>query len=165
MTLITPDFGIIFWQTITFLIVLLVLYKFAWGPILAIIQAREHAVADAIDKITQAQGLVKQVEDDRTRLIAEARLERERIINEALAIQQKIIDQAHHEGSALKEHLLTEARIEINREEARALEAVRGNTGSLILQVAEKLLVKELSQDPSQWALIERLMASKATSA
>lgn len=165
MTLITPDFGIIFWQTITFLVVLLVLSKFAWRPILEIVKAREHTVANAIDKITQAQALIKQVEDDRARLIGEAHLERERIIGQALATKQDIIDQAHQEGLTVKENLLTQARIEITKEEARALEAVRAHLGSLVVQVAEKLLVKELSQDPSQWELIERLTVSENSSA
>lgn len=164
MTLITPDFGIIFWQTITFLVVLFVLSKYAWKPILAIVQAREDAVAHAIDKITEAKALMKQVKDDRSKLIEEAHLERERIVGEALAAQRIIIDQAHQEALAVRERLLTEARVEITREEARALEAVRAHIGSLVVQIAEKLLVKELSQDPSQWELIERLMASEQPS-
>lgn len=165
MTLITPDFGIIFWQTTTFLVVLFVLSKFAWGPILEIVKAREDAVAHAVDKIDAAQVLIKQVEDDRAKLIGEAHLERERIIGEALAAQKKIIDQAHQEGLVVREQLLTQARIEISREEERALEVVRANIGSLVVQVAENLLVKELSQDASQWELIERLMANENPSA
>ncbi|TSJ80842.1 MAG: F0F1 ATP synthase subunit B [Candidatus Cardinium sp.] len=165
MNLITPDFGIIFWQTTTFLVVLFVLSKFAWKPILEVVQAREHAVANAVDKIAQAQALIKQVEDDKVRLIGEAHLERERIIGEALTTQQAIINQAHQEGLAVKEQLLAQARIEITREEARTLEAARANIGALVLQVAEKLLVKELSADSSQWELIERCMANEHPSA
>ncbi|WP_419241264.1 F0F1 ATP synthase subunit B [Cardinium endosymbiont of Nabis limbatus] len=165
MTLITPDFGIIFWQTTTFLVVLLLLSKFAWKPILEIVQAREHAVAGAIDKISAAQILIKQIEDDRARLIGEAHIERERIIGEVLTTQREIIAQAHQEGLAIKEQLLTQARVEITREEARALETARANIGSLVIQVAEKLLVKELSQDASQWELIEQRMASDHASA
>lgn len=164
MTLITPDFGIIFWQTITFLVVLFVLSKYAWKPILAIVQAREDAVAHAIDKITEAKALMKQVKDDQSKLIEEAHLERERIVGDALAAQRIIIDQAHLEALAVRERLLTEARVEITREEARALEAVRAHLGSLVVQIAEKLLVKELSQDSSQQELIERLMASEQPS-
>ncbi|WP_342265416.1 F0F1 ATP synthase subunit B [Cardinium endosymbiont of Philonthus spinipes] len=165
MTLITPDFGIIFWQTITFLVVLLVLSRYAWKPILGIVQAREHAVANAIDKIAQAEALIKQVEDDRNRLIGEAHLERERIIGEALATQRTILDQAHQEGLTVKEQLVTQAKIEITREEARAHEAVKAHLGSLVVQVAEKLLAKELSQDASQWELVAQLIANESPSA
>ncbi|MGI2299389.1 F0F1 ATP synthase subunit B [Candidatus Cardinium hertigii] len=165
MTLITPDFGIIFWQTITFLVVLLVLSKFAWRPILAILKAREDAVAHAVYKITEAKVLTKQLEDDRTKLMEEAHLERERIIGEALVTQRAIIDQAHREALVVKERLLAEAKVAITREEERALETVKANVGLLVVQIAEKLLVKELSQDPSQWALIERLMANQLPNA
>ncbi|WP_243018614.1 MULTISPECIES: F0F1 ATP synthase subunit B [Candidatus Cardinium] len=161
MNLITPDFGIIFWQTTTFLVVLLILSKFAWRPILAIVQAREDEVAHAVAKITQAQLLIKQADDDRARLIEAAHTERERIIGQALATQQAIIDQAHQEALVVKEHLLKAAKIEITREEARALETLKANVGSLVVQVAEKLLVKELSQNGAQWELIERLMGNK----
>ncbi|CCM10478.1 ATP synthase subunit b [Cardinium endosymbiont cEper1 of Encarsia pergandiella] len=161
MTLITPDFGIIFWQTITFLVVLLVLSKFAWRPILEILKAREDAVAHAVYKITEAKVLIKQLEEDRAKLIEEAHLERARIVGEALVTQRAIIDQAHQEALVLKERLLAEAKVAITREEERALETVKANVGSLVVQITEKLLVKELSQDSSQWALIERLMANK----
>ncbi|AXI24395.1 B subunit [Cardinium endosymbiont of Sogatella furcifera] len=163
MTLITPDFGIIFWQTTTFLVVLLVLSKFAWRPILEVVKAREDAVAHAIDTITEAQTCMKQVEDDRARLIGEAELERARIIDAALATQREIIDQAHQEGLAVKEQLVTQAKLEITREEARALETVKAHVGSLVVQVAEKLLVKELSQDASQWELIEQFTGKRST--
>ncbi|MGI2298587.1 F0F1 ATP synthase subunit B [Candidatus Cardinium hertigii] len=165
MTLITPDFGIIFWQTITFLVVLLVLSKFAWRPILEILKTREDAVAQAVYKITEAKVLIKQLEDDRAKLMEETRLERARIIAEALVAQQTIIDQAHQEALVVKERLLAEAKIAISREEERALETVKANVGALVVQIAEKLLVKELSQDPSQWALIERLMANEVVHA
>jgi len=165
MTLITPDFGIIFWQTITFLVVLLVLSKFAWRPILEILKAREDAVAHAVYKITEAKVLIKQLEEDRAKLMEEARLERARILGEALVTQQAIIDQAHQEALVVKERLLAEAKVAITREEERALEAVKANVGSLVVQITEKLLVKELSQDPSQWALIERLMANELPNA
>lgn len=163
MTLITPDFGIIFWQTTTFLVVLLVLSKFAWRPILEVVKTREDAVAHAIDKITEAQKCIQQIEDDRTRLIGEAHVERERIIDAALATQREIINQAHQEGLAVKAHLVTQAKIEITREEARALAAVKANIGALVVQTAEKLLVKELSQNASQWELIEQLTENPST--
>lgn len=162
MTLITPDFGIIFWQTITFFTVLLILSKYAWKPILAILKQREEAVAHAVGQIAESQKLMKQATCDKTRLLGEAHLERERIIGEALEAQKGIINQARQEALALKEQLLTQARVEISREEQRALEMVKKNMGLLAIQMAEKLLIKELSLDRSQLELIERLAVGES---
>lgn len=165
MTLITPDFGIIFWQTTTFLVVLFLLSKFAWKPILAIVHTRENEVSGAIDTINQAQLLMKQLAHDRAKVIEQVHLEREHIISEALVMKHTIIEQAHQEASALKDDLLKQAKTQITREQERAFEAVKANIGGLVVEVAEKLLIKELSQEVAQLAFIERLMVSEKSSA
>lgn len=164
MTLITPDFGILFWQSLTFLTVLLVLSKFAWKPILSILKERENTIAYAIDQVAQAQALMDQVTYDRTKLLQEANLKYEHIIEEALETQRKIVSQAHQEALEMKEHLLVQARIEMAKEEERALETLKSNMGVLAVQIAEKLLIKELSQDQAQLELIERLTTGESQS-
>ncbi|TDG95368.1 F0F1 ATP synthase subunit B [Cardinium endosymbiont of Culicoides punctatus] len=164
MDLITPGLGIIFWQTITFFAVLLVLSKYAWKPILEILKQREDAIAHAIGQIALSEALIKQVVSDKDKLLEEANLERERIIGEALVEKKHIMHQTNQEALKLKEHLLAETRVEISKEEKRALESIKKNMGMLAIQMAEKLLIKELSRNESQLELIERLTVSKSQS-
>lgn len=161
MEIITPAFGILFWQTITFLIVLWILSKFAWRPILGMIKGRERTIALAIDQIAEGRASMEQVLRERERASKEIKLERERIINEALKIKQQIIEHAHQESLALREHLLAQAKIEISLEEERAFKAIKENMGLLALHLAEKLLLKELSHDSSQLEFIDRLIANE----
>jgi len=164
MTLITPDLGIIFWQTITFLVVLMVLAKFAWTPILAILKERETSIEQALSQITEAKELMYQATSRKNDLLNEANLESERIVTEALKVQKEIIAQAHQEGLKLQEALLSRARLEISKEEARSLEVVKTHVSSLAVQMAEKLLIKELSQDSAQVKFLKRLEVADSRS-
>ncbi|WP_339044232.1 F0F1 ATP synthase subunit B [Cardinium endosymbiont of Tipula unca] len=163
--MITPNFGIIFWQTITFFTVLVVLSRYAWRPILGILKQREEAIAHAVEQIAESQELMQQATYEKAKLLGDAHLKREQIIGEALEAQKGIMHQAHQEALAFKEQLLTQARVEIAREEAHAIEMVKKNMGSLAIQMAEKLLIKELSRDRSHLELIERLTAGESQSA
>ena len=164
MNLITPDLGILFWQTITLLTVLVVLTKFGWKPILSKLKERETAIADAVAQIAEAHTLMEQVYTDRTKLANEIKMERERIISEALHTQQEIIEQARQEGLKTKEKLILQAKLEISKEEERALETLKANVGMLAVQLAEKLLDKELAQTPAQWELLDRLTTDHGSS-
>ncbi|ROT47215.1 F0F1 ATP synthase subunit B [Candidatus Cardinium hertigii] len=157
ISIITPDFGIIFWQTITFLTVLLVLSTFAWKPIISVLKEREYTIANAINQIAEAQALMEQATGDRAKLLGEAHTERDRIIGAALEAQRAIITRARHEALAVKENLLTQARMEMAKEEERAIETLKSSLGLLAIQAAEKVLMKELSGDQSQLEFIERL--------
>ncbi|MDD9139673.1 MAG: F0F1 ATP synthase subunit B [Candidatus Cardinium sp.] len=159
--LITPDFGVLFWQTITLLTVLWVLAKFAWKPIIGVLQAREEAVAHSISQISAAQTSMAQATVEREQLLEEANLERERIINESLETKQKIIEQARQEGITLKEQLLAEAKLALEREKKRVLEEAKSHIGLLSIQIAEKLLCSELRKDQEQLALIERFITGE----
>jgi F-type H+-transporting ATPase subunit b len=163
MNLITPDIGILFWQTVTLLAVLVVLAKFGWKPILSKLKERETAVAHAVAQIAEAHTLMEQVYTDRTKLINEVQMERERIISEALRTQQEIIEQARQEGLKTKEKLILQAKLEISKEQERALETLKANVGMLAVQLAEKLLDKELEQTPAQWELLDRLTTEQGS--
>lgn len=157
MDLITPDIGVLFWQTVTLLAVLVVLGRFGWGPVLSKIKEREAAVTRAVAQITEAHTLMEQVHVDRTKFERELQLERERIASEAVQAQKQLVEQARQEGLQVKEKLLLQAQRDIAQEEARALEALKTHVGLLAVQLAEKLLSKELAQNEAQWELLDRL--------
>ncbi|MBX9889957.1 MAG: F0F1 ATP synthase subunit B [Amoebophilaceae bacterium] len=157
MTLVTPDLGIIFWQTITFLVVLLILSKYAWHPILSALKERENLIAHGLHQVVEAKELMEKATCHRDALLGQANVTCERMVNEALKAQKKIIDQARSEGVKVKEELLAQAKVEISREEARSFQTLKANLGLLAVQMAEQLLVKELSQEKAQLELLKRL--------
>ena len=98
MNLITPDFGLVFWQTIILLVVLYILGKFAWRPILQAIQERERNIEQAITAATVARKTVERVQAEQTLLIEQTHAEREKIIAAALATQKAILQEAKEEA-------------------------------------------------------------------
>jgi F-type H+-transporting ATPase subunit b len=158
MNLITPDFGIIFWQTITLLFVLIVLGKFAWKPILSMIQAREQAVERDLNAADEARKIVAQVHANQKQLIEEASIQREKIILEAESAKSRILEEASLEAKQLSQRVLEQARLVIAEEQEAAFEKLKGEVVKLSVQIAEKLLEKDLEPQNKQEALIYKLM-------
>lgn len=158
MNLITPDFGLIFWQTVTLLIVLFILGKFAWKPILHTIQERERSVEEALEAAAAARKVVAQVQVDQERLLEKTNLEREKIIAEAVATKNAILEEAKVEAQRLNQKLLEQARIVIEEEKDAALATLKSEVVALSVKIAEKLLEKELKPRNKQKELVNSLM-------
>lgn len=159
MTLVTPELGIIFWQTLIVLAAWGILSRFAWQPILAALKKRETETAHAVQQIAQAEVLMQQVNQSQEKLLEEAYLERDRIIDEALTMQKSMIAQARQEGLKAKQALLDQAQVAIASEEARALRNVRAKVGGLSIQIAEKLIYKTLRDEQAQLDLINQMIS------
>lgn len=158
MNLITPDFGLVFWQTIILLVVLYILGKFAWRPILQAIQERERNIEQAITAATVARKTVERVQAEQTLLIEQTHAEREKIIAAALATQKAILQEAKEEAKRLSQQLLEQASIAIEEARKGALDSLKNEVAILAVQIAEKLLAKELSPQNKQRELVEGLL-------
>jgi F-type H+-transporting ATPase subunit b len=158
MSLITPDFGLIFWQTITFLIVLFILKKFAWKKILNTIKERENTIKDALESAKKARLAVDQLKSNNEILIKEANLERDKILKDAISTKNLIIEDAKVEADKLKNKTILDAKVIINREKESAVSFLKNYTVSFSLKIAKKLLQKELKSDKSQKDLINSLL-------
>lgn len=158
MDLITPDFGLIFWQSITLLAVLLVLSRFAWSPILQIIQAREQDIAVALQSAQEAKRLVERVKEDKASLIREAHAEREKIIAEAVAAKQEIMAQAKLAAEAATQSAIAQTKALLEKEKEAARAVLQNEVASLSIQVATKLLQHELQQQQAQEQYAQRLV-------
>lgn len=158
MNLITPDFGIIFWQTITLLLVLFILRKFAWKHILNIITEREQAVEKDLAAAAAAKKIVAEVHAQQAELIETAHKKREKIIQEAAATSNAMLEEASVEAKQLSQRLIEQARLVIAEEKEAAFEKLKGEVVTLSVQIAEKLLTKELASDNKQEELVYRLM-------
>ena len=160
MNLITPDFGLVFWQTIILLVVLLILGRFAWKPILQTIQTRERYIAQAITAATAARKTVERIEEEQQLVIEKTQEERKQIIAAALDTQQAILKEAKEEAKRLSQQLLEQASIEIEATRQATLASLKNEVATMAIQIAEKLMTKELSLQNKQRALVEDLLAT-----
>lgn len=157
MNLITPDLGLIFWQTVTLLTVLLILGKFAWRPILHTIQERERSVEEALQAAEVAKEIVARVHADQEVLLKKAHIERTKIIEGAKATQQVIINEAKAEAEQVCERMIEETRERLKKEQEAALNVLKSTVATLAIQIAETLLQSELKQKNAQEVLLQQL--------
>lgn len=158
MDLITPAFGLIFWQTIIFLVLLIVLKKFAWKPILGAVKSRDESIAKALKDAEKARKEVERLKEENEKMVAEARKERGKILKEASQMSEEMRAKAKDDASKIGEKMIEEARISINAEKEDALREIREQVAELSLKIAEKLLKQNLKDDKSQQDLIRSYM-------
>lgn len=158
MSLITPEFGLIFWQTVTLLVVLLLLGKFAWRPILNAIQERERNIEAALQAAEAAKELVVQVQADKEALLKTAHTERARIIEEAMAAKRVIIEEAKVAAQKESKKIIEQTHALLEREQEAALRILKNKVVTLSVQIAETLLQNELQQQKTQETLVQRLI-------
>ena len=147
MSLITPDFGLFFWMLIAFGLVVFVLGKFAWKPILKGLKGREDSIADALNRAKQAQEEVVQLQADRDRMVDEARKTREAILAEAK-------EQAQKQAEAF----IAQARQRMEHEEEEMRAKMREDVAKIAVMVAERILREHLADDQRQGRYMDRLL-------
>ncbi len=155
MELITPGIGLIFWQTVTFVIVLLILGKFVWRPIMNALKAREGSIEDALQAAEHAREEMEKLTADNEKLMAEARMERDQIIRDASAMASRIREDAKEEANEITDKMIKDARHTINLEKQAAINEIRNQVAEFSLQISEKILRKKLEDEKSQKKLIE----------
>lgn len=158
MALVTPDIGLIIWQLIVFGIVLLVLRAFVWKPILSALKAREYQIEDSLRAADNAKAEMEQIKADNEYLLQEARIERDAILKEAKEQATQIVDKAKADTTDITAKMIQEAKDAIGVEKKAALAEVKELVASLSLDIAEKILRANLSDDKSQKALVEKFI-------
>lgn len=155
MDLVTPGIGLIFWQTVTFLAVLVILGKFVWRPIMNALKSREGSIEEALRAAELAREEMEKLTADNEKLMAEARMEREQIIKEASILASRIREDAKDEASKITQKMIEDARHTIQLEKQTAINEIRNQVTEFSLRIAEKILRKNLEKDAQQKALIE----------
>jgi F-type H+-transporting ATPase subunit b len=154
MELVTPGIGLIFWQTVTFLLVLFLLSKFAWKPIMASLREREDSIESALRMADQAKLEMQALKADNEKLLQEARIERDRILREATEAGNALVEQAKNKANEEGSRMIENARVAINNEKKAALTEVKNLAGSLSIEIAERILKHELKDPAAQQALV-----------
>jgi F-type H+-transporting ATPase subunit b len=158
MNLITPQFGLIFWQLVFFLGLVFVLGKFAWKPILSSLKEREQSIQDALDLAAKTRAEMQALQAGNEKLLAEARAERDRIIKLAKDSGDKMIADAKNEAAEAGKAEIEKARKAIQDEKVAATAQVRKEIASLSLEIAEKVLKNQLSDKSAQEKLVSDLL-------
>ena len=159
MDLITPGFGLIFWQTVVFLGLVFILSKYAWKPMLNAVKQRETSIQESLSSAEKAREEMSKLKSDNEQLLAEARQERDKILKEALAAASNIKEEAKTEASKVSGKMIEDARTVINSEKQAALSEMKDQMASLSLEIAEKLLRKNLADQKSQRDLVDQFIS------
>ncbi len=158
MDLLTPGIGLIFWQLLIFGILFLFLSKYAWGPITKSLKEREKFISDSIKSAEKAEKELEKLNENNKELVKEARKEREKILLEAKSISNSIKNTAKEEASKITDKMIDDAKKMIEGEKTSAIKEVKVLVASLSLDIAEKVIEKNLKNESSQQKLVSDLI-------
>lgn len=154
MELVLPGFGLIFWQTVVFLILLFVLGKYAWKPIMNGLKEREATISEALDSAKKAKQEMENLKAANENLLQEARLERDKILKQAQEAAAAIVAEAKDKAGSEANRLVLSAKASIETEKQAALSEVKNLAANLSIEIAEKLLKRELANETAQKELV-----------
>lgn len=155
--LLNPSIGLIFWTLVAFLIVFFILRKFAWKPILHSLDERERTISDSLATAERVKAEMAQLKNENEALMAQAREERANMLKEAKEIRDRMINDAKEQAKAEAARIMAETQNSIEQQKMAALTDVKNQVGNLVIEVAEKVLRRELSAKEQQEKYIRDL--------
>ena len=158
MSLITPDFGLLFWMTIVFLIVLCIVSKFGFKVIVKMVNDRKDYIDSSLQKAHEANKKLANIKVESDALLQEARERQAAILKEAAATRDAIVEKAQDKAHEESNRLLTEAKVEIENQRQAAVSDIRKQVATLSVEIAEKVLREKLGDEKTQMDLIERML-------
>jgi len=159
MSLITPDFGLLFWMTLIFATVFFILAKFGFPIITKMVKKRSDYIGQSLSDARQAEERLKGLELEQKKMIEETRREQSRILNEAADARDRIISEAREQARTETARMIERARHEIELQKESAMREVRRQVATLSIAVAEKLLRRSLDTQDKQESLIDTLIS------
>ena len=158
MSLLTPDFGLLFWMTIVFLIVLGIVSKFGFKVIVKMVNDRKDYIDSSLQKAHEANKKLANIKVESDALLQEARERQAAILKEAAATRDAIVEKAQDKAHEETNRLLTEAKVEIENQRQAAVSDIRKQVATLSVEIAEKVLREKLGDEKTQMDLIERML-------
>ncbi len=152
------SFGLFFWQLLMFVLLVVLLRKFAWKPILNAIESREEGIKDALDSAEKAKLEMANLNADNERLLQDARNERETMMKEAREIKTKMIADAKEEAQAEANKTIANAQAAIESEKKAAVAELKSTVATLSVEIAEKMVKSELSSKDKQLELVNTML-------
>ena len=158
MELLTPDFGTFFWMLVSFIIVLVILAKFGFPALVNMVNERKQYIDDSLKSAREANEKLSHIKEESESILVEARKEQACILKEAMETRTQIVNEAKDKAKAEGGRLLEEARKQIQKEKEDAIRDIRKQVAELSVEVAEKVLRKQLSSEMEQNGMIERML-------
>lgn len=158
MNLITPEFGLLFWQTVTFLVLLLLLSRFAWKPIMSSLREREETIEGALRSAELARQEMTKLRADNERLLDEARAERDAMMRKAQQTADIIVEEAKNKAAAESNRIVESARAAILSERQAAIDDIRRQVATLSVDIAEKVIRRQINGDTQQRQLVDQFV-------
>ncbi len=156
--MIEPGIGLLFWMTLTFVILLFLLAKFAWKPILSAINEREVTIVDSLNQAKLAKLEVENLKAENEIIIRDAKIERDQILKEARDIRDRIVGEAKDLAKAEGDKMIDSARQTIQAERSAAISDIKNQIGALSVNIAESILKQKLDNDGAQDALVANIL-------
>lgn len=165
MSLITPEFGLLFWMVLIFALVFFILAKFGFPVISSAVRKRSDYIGDSLKAADEARASLENLAVEQQKLIEQTRIEQARILKEASETRAQIISKAREDAEAEAARVMERTKAEIAAEKEHAMLELRAAVSSVSLAVAEKLVRGSLSEDAAQTALLDRLAGEAAETA
>ncbi len=156
--MIEPGIGLLFWMTLTFLILLFFLAKFAWKPIMAAINEREVTIVHSLNQAKLAKQEVLNLKAENEIIIREAKVERDNILKEARQIKDRIVGEAKDLAKTEGDKMIEQARQSIQMEKAAAMSDIKNQISTLSVNIAESILKQKLDSNDAQNALVDNIL-------
>ena len=158
MSLITPDFGLFFWMTVVFLVVLFILWKWGFPVIVKMVDERKAFIDESLKKAHEANERLANIQKEGESILQEAREKQAQILKEAAETRDAIVEKAQDKARSEGARLLDEAKAAIEQEKKAAIADIRQQVATLSVEIAEKVLRANLKDDKSQMDLIDRML-------
>lgn len=159
MELLTPAIGLLFWMALVFGILVFFLKKFAWKPILSSLKEREDSIESALRMAEETRAEMAKLKSDNDKILAEARAERDKMIRDAKGITDKMIAEARDKAVIEGNKIIADAREAINQEKTAMVAQMKKDMASFSIEIAEKVIRRELSDKKAQESLVSTLIA------
>ncbi len=158
MELITPGLGLVFWMVISFSLILFILKKFAWKPILKALKERENTIDTALKSAAKVREEMEHLKADNEKIIKEAKNVRDNLLKEARQVKDKIISEAKQKANSEANIIIADAKRQIENEKEAALDEIKNQIAGFSVEIAEKILKKKLEKTKDQKDLINELI-------
>lgn len=157
--MLTVSYGTMIWMSIAFLVVLFLLKKFAWGPILKAIKSREDHIEESLQLATKVKKEMQELQASNEKLLQDARDERDSMLKDARVTKDEIINEAKVKAGEEANKMINNAREAIENEKMAALVTLKNEVGKLSLEIAEIVVRERLSDDQKQNELVTKLLS------
>ncbi len=158
MDLVTPEIGLIFWTTISFILLVFILGKFAWKPILNALNEREEGIINALSEADKARQEMAELKSSNEQILKEARAERDALLKDAREIKNSMISEAKEEAKIQANIIVQQAKETIENEKQAAIAHLKNQVAELSIGIAQKIIREELSNKDKQFDLIKKML-------